>query len=122
MTGMVGDMTVNVEILRASAGAGFTTATDIADWCVRALKMPFRRAHHVAGSLVKLAEDKGVGLEDLTLDEMRAIEPGVTPEAQAVLTVDSSVASRTSFGGTAPSRVREAVAAARAALAAESAS
>jgi argininosuccinate lyase len=70
----------------------------------------------VAGSLVKLAEDKGIGLEDLSLAEMQAIEPGITEEARAVLTVDSSVASRTSFGGTAPIRVREAVAAARAQL------
>jgi argininosuccinate lyase len=113
MTGMVRDMTVNVETLRAAAGAGFTTATDIADWCVRALKMPFRRAHHVAGSLVKLAETKGCGLEDLSLAEMQAIEPGITGEARSVLSVESSVNSRTSQGGTAPSRVREAVAAAR---------
>ncbi|ARJ66384.1 argininosuccinate lyase [Magnetospirillum sp. ME-1] len=113
MTGMVRDMTVNVDTLRAAAGAGFTTATDIADWCVRALKMPFRRAHHVAGSLVKLAEGKNCGLEDLTLAEMREIEPGITEEARAVLSVDSSVNSRTSLGGTAPARVREAVAAAR---------
>ena len=113
MTGMVRDLRVNVETLRAAAGAGFTTATDIADWCVRALKMPFRRAHHVAGSLVKMAEDKGCGLEDLTLDEMRTIEPGITDEARAVLAVEFSVASRTSLGGTAPARVRDAVAAAR---------
>lgn len=117
MTGMIKDLTVNVDVLRAAAGAGFTTATDIADWCVRALKMPFRRAHHVAGSLVKLAETKGCGLEDLSLAEMREIEPGITEEARAVLSVDSSVNSRTSLGGTAPSRVREAVAAARARLA-----
>jgi argininosuccinate lyase len=114
MTGMVRDMTVNEPVLAAAAGAGFTTATDIADWCVRALKMPFRRAHHVAGSLVKLAEGKGCGLEDLTLAEMQAIEPGITDEARAVLSVASSVASRTSFGGTAPARVREAAEAARA--------
>jgi argininosuccinate lyase len=114
MTGMVWDLTVNESVMKAAAGAGFTTATDIADWCVRALKMPFRRAHHVAGSLVKLAEDKGCGLEDLTLDEMRTVEPGLTAEALAVLTVDSSVDSRTSFGGTAPARVREAALAARA--------
>ncbi len=113
MTGMVRDMKVNVEVLRAAAGAGYATATDIADWCVRALKMPFRRAHHVAGSLVKLAEGKGCGLEDLTLAEMQAIEPGITEEARAVLTVDSSVAARTSLGGTAPARVRDAVVAAR---------
>jgi argininosuccinate lyase len=114
MTGMIRDMTVNEAGLRAAAGAGFTTATDIADWCVRELKMPFRRAHHVAGSLVKLAEGKGCGLEDLTLAEMQAVEPGITAEASRVLGVDSSVASRTSFGGTAPERVREAVADAKA--------
>ncbi|MGE5503712.1 MAG: argininosuccinate lyase [Actinomycetota bacterium] len=114
MTGMVRDMTVNEDVMKGAAGAGFTTATDIADWCVRALKMPFRRAHHVAGSLVKLAEGKGCGLEDLSLAEMQAIEPGITDEARAVLSVASSVASRTSFGGTAPVRVREAAAAARA--------
>ncbi|MFD2234379.1 argininosuccinate lyase [Phaeospirillum tilakii] len=114
MTGMVRDLTVNRERMAAAAGAGFTTATDIADWCVRALGMPFRRAHHVAGSLVKLAETEGVGLEDLTLAQMQAIEPGITAEARAVLTVASSVASRTSLGGTAPAQVRAAIAAARA--------
>jgi argininosuccinate lyase len=114
MTGMVGDMHVETATLRAAAGAGFTTATDVADWCVRALGMPFRQAHHVAGRLVRLAEDKGCGLEDLSLAEMRTVEPRLNQEAQAVLSVDSSVASRTSFGGTAPSRVREAAAAARA--------
>lgn len=113
MTGMLGDMVVNTDVLAKAAGAGFTTATDIADWCVRELKMPFRRAHHVAGSLVKLAEDKGCDLPDLSLEEMRSIEPGITEAAQAVLSVASSVASRTSFGGTAPDNVRAAVAAAR---------
>lgn len=113
MTGMLGDMVVNTDVLAKAAGAGFTTATDIADWCVRELKMPFRRAHHVAGSLVKLAEDKGCDLPDLSLAEMQSIEPGITEAAQAVLSVASSVASRTSFGGTAPDNVRAAVAAAR---------
>jgi len=117
MTGMVLDLKANEAVMQAAAGAGFTTATDIADWCVRALGMPFRRAHHVAGSLVKRAEEKGVGLEDLSLDEMRAIEPGITEEARAVLSVAQSVASRTSFGGTAPAQVIAAVAAARARLA-----
>lgn len=114
MTGMIADMTVNTDVLAGAAGAGFTTATDIADWCVRALKMPFRRAHHVAGSLVKLAEDKGCDLQDLSLAEMQAVEPGITEQARAVLAVDSSVASRTSFGGTAPDNVRAQVAAAKA--------
>ncbi|CDL00878.1 argininosuccinate lyase [Magnetospirillum gryphiswaldense MSR-1 v2] len=113
MTGMIADMTVNTEVLAAAAGAGFTTATDIADWCVRELKMPFRRAHHVAGSLVKLAEDKGCDLQDLSLAEMQGIEAGITEQARAVLAVDSSVASRTSFGGTAPANVRAQVAAAK---------
>jgi argininosuccinate lyase len=113
MTGMIKDMVVNTDVLARAAGAGFTTATDIADWCVRELKMPFRRAHHVAGSLVKMAEDKGCDLPDLSLEEMRTIEPGITEDARAVLSVASSVASRTSFGGTAPSRVREAVKAAK---------
>jgi len=112
MTGMVEDLVVNVDITTAAAGAGFTTATDIADWCVRSLAMPFRQAHHVAGRLVRLAEDKGIGLEELSLAEMQTIEPRLDETAQAVLTVASSVASRTSFGGTAPSRVAEAVAAA----------
>ena len=114
MTGMIRDMVVNQEVLRKAAGAGFTTATDIADWCVRSINMPFRQAHHVAGRLVKLAEDKGCGLEDLSLAEMQTIEPRLTPDAQAVLTVDASVASRVSFGGTAPDQVRQAVQAARA--------
>jgi len=113
MTGMIADMTVNTEVLAGAAGAGFTTATDIADWCVRELKMPFRRAHHVAGSLVKLAEDKGCDLQDLSLAEMQGIEAGITEQARAVLAVDSSVASRTSFGGTAPANVRAQVAAAK---------
>lgn len=114
MTGMIADMTVNTEVLAQAAGAGFTTATDIADWCVRELKMPFRKAHHVAGSLVKMAEDKGCDLPGLSLDDMRRVEPGITGAAKDVLSVASSVASRTSFGGTAPDRVREAVAAAKA--------
>ena len=114
MTGMIKDMVVNTDVLARAAGAGFTTATDIADWCVRELKMPFRKAHHVAGSLVKMAEDKGCDLPDLSLAEMQTVEAGITEAARAVLSVESSVASRTSFGGTAPTRVREAVAAARA--------
>mgnify|MGYP001806151800 CR=1 FL=1 len=113
MTGMIADMRVDAERMAAAAGAGFTTATDIADWCVRELKMPFRRAHHVAGSLVKLAEGRGCDLIDLSLADMQAIEPGITEQARAVLGVESSVASRTSFGGTAPAGVRFQVAAAR---------
>lgn len=109
MAGMVRDLKANTEIMARAAGAGFTTATDIADWCVRVLNIPFRQAHHVAGSLVKLAEQKSCGLEDLSLSEMQTVEPRITEDAKAVLAVEFSVASRTSFGGTAPERVREQV-------------
>jgi argininosuccinate lyase len=99
--------------MRAAAGRGFATATDLADWLVRVKGMPFRRAHHVVGALVKSAEEKGGGLEDLSLAEMQATEPSLTEDVFAVLSVESSVESRTSEGGTAPSRVCEAVAEAR---------
>ncbi|WP_439817225.1 argininosuccinate lyase [Zavarzinia sp. CC-PAN008] len=118
MIGMVADMTPNKPALRAAAGGGFSTATDLADWLVIHINMPFRQAHHVAGRAVKLAEDRGVGLEDLTLSDLQAVEPKVTAEALKVLSVDFSVASRTSYGGTAPSRVREQVARWQAVLAA----
>lgn len=114
MTGMIEELTANVDRLRAAAGAGFTTATDIADWCVRALNMPFRDAHHVAGSIVKMAEQRNVGLEDLSLADLQTIEARITPEAMQVLSVDYSVASRTSYGGTAPANVAEQVARAKA--------
>ncbi len=113
MTGMLGDTTFNSDRMAADAGNGFATATDLADWLVRALKMPFRRAHHVTGELVKLAEDKGCGLEDFPLAEMQAIEAGITEEVFGVLGVGNSVASRSSFGGTAPDNVRAAIAEAR---------
>ncbi|NNG05763.1 MAG: argininosuccinate lyase, partial [Inquilinus sp.] len=106
MTGMVADMTVNTEALRNAAGAGFATATDLADWLVRVLGMPFREAHHVTGRLVKLAEQRGVGLEALDVAEMQAVEPRITAAVFDVLAVEASVASRTSGGGTAPARVR----------------
>jgi argininosuccinate lyase len=109
MTGMIGDMKVNAEVMKAAAGAGFTTATDLADWLVQALNVPFRKAHHITGTLVKMAEDSGVGLEDLSLAQMQSVEPGITDRIFSVLGVENSVASRVSFGGTAPSRVREAI-------------
>ncbi|MBF0354481.1 MAG: argininosuccinate lyase [Alphaproteobacteria bacterium] len=113
MGGMVADMTVNVERMQAAAGAGYATATDLADWLVRTLKMPFREAHHVTGRIVKLAEEKGCGLEELSLAEMQAIEAGITKDVFDVLTVLRSVESRTSFGGTAPQCVRAAIKAAK---------
>ncbi|MBM9593310.1 argininosuccinate lyase [Rhodobacteraceae bacterium MCCB 386] len=116
MTGMVADMAANRDALRAAAGSGFSTATDLADWLVREAGLPFREAHHVTGALVAKAEVKGCDLADLTLDEMQAAHPGITEGVRDVLGVDNSVASRTSYGGTAPVRVREQVARWRAAL------
>ena len=103
--GMVRDMTPDTARMREFAGSGFATATDLADWLVRVLKLPFRVAHHVTGTLVGVAEKKGVDLADLTLAEMRAVEAGITEDVFSVLTVEASVASRTSFGGTAPANV-----------------
>ncbi len=105
MTGMVGDLAPDTARMEAAAGAGFSTATDLADWLVRALGMPFRDAHHVTGRVVALAASQGVGLEDLSLEALQAIEPGITAEVFAVLGVRKSVASRVSYGGTAPANV-----------------
>ena len=117
MTGMVGHMTANRPVLAAAAASGFSTATDLADWLVRALGLPFRDAHHVTGTLVKLAEDKGCDLPDLTLAEMQAVHGGITAEVFSVLGVENSVRSRQSYGGTAPDQVRAQVARWRARLA-----
>jgi argininosuccinate lyase len=105
MTGMVRDMVPNAARMKAAAGAGYATATDLADWLVRTLNMPFRDAHHVTGRIVAAAEARGVALEALPLAEMQAIEPKITKEALKVLSVERSVASRTSLGGTAPKNV-----------------
>jgi argininosuccinate lyase len=113
MTGMIADLTVNAGAMRSSLEAGFPTATDLADWLVRTLGLPFRQAHHVTGSVVKLAEDRGCGLAELPLEAMQAIEPGIDARVFAVLSVEASAASRTSYGGTAPAQVRAAVARAR---------
>jgi argininosuccinate lyase len=113
VTGMMKDVTFAPEPMKKAAGQGFTTATDLADWLVRVLGMPFRQAHHVTGALVRLAEDKGCGLEDLSIEDMRSVEAGITVDVFEVLGVDNSVRSRTSLGGTAPDNVRAAVAAAR---------
>ena len=109
MAGMAADMAPSPERLRAAAGAGFSTATDLADWLVRRLGLPFREAHHVTGALVRAAEARGVDLAELDLAAMRAAHPGIGEEVYEVLGVDRSVASRTSYGGTAPVRVREQV-------------
>ncbi len=106
MTGMVADLRPDTGRMARSAGAGFATATDLADYLVREIGLPFRDAHHVTGRLVALAAGRGVGLEDLSLEEMRGIEPRLTQAVFAVLGVENSVASRTSYGGTAPANVR----------------
>jgi len=105
-TGMVRDMEPNREAMKRAAGASYATATDLADWLVRALGMPFRRAHEVTGEVVALAEKKGVALEAVSLAEMQKIEPAITAEVFDVLGVEASVKSRTSLGGTAPANVR----------------
>jgi argininosuccinate lyase len=110
MTGMISSMTPNKDKMRASASSGFSTATDLADWLVRELNIPFREAHHITGAAVKAAETAGIALPDLPLKSLQAIEPRITDKVFAVLTVDASVASRQSYGGTAPVRVREQVA------------
>jgi argininosuccinate lyase len=107
MRGMIEDLTPVPDAMRAAAGRGYSTATDLADWLVRALGLPFREAHHVTGTIVKRAETKGVALEDVSLAEMQAVEPRITKEVFSVLSVDASVRSRTSYGGTAPQNVRK---------------
>ena len=106
MTGMVADMQPDTARMEAAAAQGYATATDLADWLVRELDMPFREAHHVTGRIVAAAERLGVALDALPLDEIRAIEPRIGPEALRVLSVRNSVKTRTSLGGTAPKNVR----------------
>ena len=110
MTGMLSDLVANRDRLEAAAGAGFSTATDLADWLVREAGLPFRDAHHATGALVAMAEKRGVDLPDLTLDEMRSVNPAITGDVYKVLGVHNSVASRTSYGGTAPAQVRAQIA------------
>ena len=110
MEGMVSDMTANVAELEKAAATGFSTATDLADWLVRELGLPFREAHHVTGALVAMAEKGGCDLPDLSLEQMKTVHEDITASVFDVLGVHNSVASRTSFGGTAPVRVREQVA------------
>ncbi|WP_336055527.1 argininosuccinate lyase [Nitratireductor sp. CH_MIT9313-5] len=110
MTGMIGDLQVNADAMAAAAGSGYSTATDLADWLVREAGLPFREAHHVTGRAVALAEERKAQLGDLPLDDLKEIHPAITDDVYSVLTVEKSVASRTSFGGTAPERVREQIA------------
>jgi argininosuccinate lyase len=113
MAGMVRDMVPDVERMKRSAAAGYPTATDLADWCVRKLGIPFREAHRIAGRAVRMAEDAGLGLAELDLKDLRRIDPRIDADVFRVLTVERSVASRVSFGGTAPKNVLRQARAAR---------
>jgi argininosuccinate lyase len=113
MTGMVGNVIFNTDRMRAVAASGFSTATDLADWLVREHAMPFREAHHVTGAVVKTCEARGVGLDALTADDLAQMDAALAGCTLPDLSVDGSVASRTSAGGTAPDRVREAIAVAK---------
>jgi argininosuccinate lyase len=106
MTGMVHDMEPEAGRMKAAAGAGYATATDMADWLVRTLKVPFREAHHITGRIVAMAAEADLPLHKLLLKEMKKIEPRITQPVFGVLSADRSVDSRTSFGGTAPKLVR----------------
>ena len=110
MEGMVRDMSANPDALRSAAASGFSTATDLADWLVREAGLAFREAHHVTGRIVALAEAEGTDLPELTLEQMTSVHSGITEGIYAVLGVDNSVKSRTSFGGTAPDQVRRQIA------------
>ncbi len=106
MTGMVLDLDVNVDKMKAAAGAGFSTATDLADWLVRTLNIPFRDAHHITGAAVRAAEVQGVDLAQLPLKDLQNLEARITEDVYKVLTPEASAASRQSYGGTAPDQVR----------------
>ena len=120
MTAMVADSEFRTDRMRAAAEAGYATATDLADWLVRVRGIPFREAHHITGAAVKLAESRGLALDRVPLSELQAIDPRIDDGVFAALSVDASVAARTSHGGTAPDQVRQRVAEARSALGMES--
>ncbi len=113
LAGMVAHTGFDTARMRAAAEAGFSTATDLADWLVQSAHVPFREAHHIVGRAVRTAEEKDTDLAGLPLDDLRAIDPRIDERVYDVLSVDASVGSRTSYGGTAPERVREQIAAAR---------
>jgi argininosuccinate lyase len=119
MRGMVQDMEVRAKAMHQAAAGGYSTATDLADWLVQKLNMPFRDAHHITGRIVKLAEAKACRLDELSLAEMQSVEPRMDASIFDRLTVEASVASRTSLGGTAPLRVREQISAWQARIADE---
>ncbi|OLY44374.1 argininosuccinate lyase [Bartonella apis] len=106
MAGMIGDLEVNRDVMKKAAGSGYSTATDLADWLVRKLGLPFREAHHITGHAVALAEKKKCNLSDLTLEDLKTVYPDITEDVFDVLSVEKSVQSRKSYGGTAPQEVR----------------
>ena len=110
MAGMLADLTIDANAMMRAAEKGYPTATDLADWLVKNLKTPFREAHAVAAKAVAKAESMGVALKDVPLKELEALEPRITNDVFKVLSLEASVAARTSFGGTAPSRVKEQIA------------
>ena len=114
MAGMIEDMTAHPEAMRQALRKGHPAATDLADYLVAELNIPFRNAHHITGALVALADEKGCGLDDLLLEELQSVEPQLTGAVQAILSIDHAVAARTSYGGTAPDQVRARIAEARA--------
>ena len=114
MTGMIEDMTAHPEAMRQALSKGHPVATDLADYLVTELNIPFRNAHNITGTLVALADERGCGLNDLSLEELQSVEPQLTSAVQAVLSIDHAVAARTSYGGTAPVQVRARIAEARA--------
>jgi argininosuccinate lyase len=120
MEGMIAGSEFRTDRMRQAAELGYATATDLADWLVREAGIPFREAHHVTGAVVKLAESQGVALDALPLADLQHIDSRIDDRVFAALSVDASVAARTSYGGTAPARVKEQVAAARRALGMES--
>jgi argininosuccinate lyase len=113
MTGMMRTISFVPERMRAAAAQGFSTATDLADWLVREADVPFREAHHITGRAVKAAEERGCDLADLPLEALQAIDGRIDQRVYEVLSVEASVRSRTSYGGTAPMRVREQIAKAK---------
>jgi argininosuccinate lyase len=106
---MVKDFTANKDVLKEAAASGYATATDLADWLVQNLKIPFRECHHITGKLVALASKKNLHLNELSLKELQSVEPRITNDIFRVLSVENSVASRVSFGGTAPANVKKSV-------------
>jgi argininosuccinate lyase len=116
MTGMIAETTFRTERMLDAAELGYATATDLADWLVRAANMPFREAHHITGSAVKLAESRGVALDQVPLADLKAIDARIDERVFAALSIEASVAARNSYGGTAPGEVRRRIAEARAAL------